>query len=167
MEEEPPRSNTYPSYTPANLIALGSEIIVAQLLNIKVVDLERCVCHIGLLAWLRWFEEEGVVIGILQASINMEEAGNRIIISVDEVGRGQGQSCRVPVVHVLIHTLGVSHPVMTPAMHRRWARLKPLKTALARLVVLVINGKSLQIHGLLLLLLPSPDEMDWIAEWIG
>jgi hypothetical protein len=38
---------TYPPNPPAQLIALRSEIVMAKLLDIKVVDLECCMCYCG------------------------------------------------------------------------------------------------------------------------
>jgi hypothetical protein len=65
---------TYTTHSPAQLIALGLQEIVAHLLDVKVMNLERRVRDIRLAAHLRRLHKEGMMVRELKATVDVEEA---------------------------------------------------------------------------------------------
>lgn len=108
---------TCPANSPADLISLGSKIVMPKLLDIKVVNLESRVSYRGLVVPLDSLEEKGVVIGILEAPIDVKETGYWFPVFEHNIGGGKSQSLSIPVVHLLIGTLRISHTVVAPAMN--------------------------------------------------
>jgi hypothetical protein len=80
---------TYPAHTPAQLISFLRQMIVAELLNVEIVDLERCMGNVRLVARLYHLEEECVVIGVLGVTVDVEEARDRFVTTEHDIARDE------------------------------------------------------------------------------
>lgn len=58
---------------------------MTQLLDIKVMSFECRMSNLGLVAGLDPLKEEGMVIGVFQPTVNVEEAGDGLIVRVYNV----------------------------------------------------------------------------------
>lgn len=112
---------------------------MAQLLDVEIMDFKRGMRHLALLVWFHGLEEKGMMVGILQAPVNVEEADGGCLAAVDRIRRSKGQRSGIPVVHGVVTALCVSDALMAPTMDRGRPGLEVLELALPRLVVFLID----------------------------
>jgi hypothetical protein len=141
-------------------------VLVSKLLYIKVVHLESSVGDIRFMPWFHHLEEECMVVGILRASVDMEEAGDGFLAAEDNVAWCQGDSAGVPFEHLFVFALRVRDSVMTPSKDWSGTRLEALEFAFARLFVFVVDGELFELYGFRGLLLPAVDEMHEMSSRI-
>jgi hypothetical protein len=120
-------------------------MLVAELLDIKVVHFECGVSDVQLLAGLGHLEEKGMMIGEFKAAIDVEEAGDGVVVLVHDVRHGECQCLGVPVEELLVLSLGIRDTIVAPAVNRGWTVFEPLEPAFAGLLVLVVDGELLQM----------------------
>ena len=76
---------TYPPNTPAQLVALGSKVVMTELLGVKIMDFECRMCYRALLSRGSTLEEERVVIRVPLLAIDMEETGDGSLVFIDNI----------------------------------------------------------------------------------
>jgi hypothetical protein len=96
--------------------------------------------YISWLMRVSWLKEKGMVITVSQTTIDMEKAGDRHVVTLDEFGVGQSQCSGIPIVLRLVGSFGVGDPVVAPAMGGSRTWFESLEAALARLLVFIVHG---------------------------
>lgn len=140
---------------------------MAQMLDVEVMGLKRRMRNSRFVVRFDPLKEEGMVIYVLQTTIDMEEACDGLIVFVNDIRWSESESLGVPVIHLLIRAIWICHTVVTPAMNGSWAELKALEFALSWLFVLVIHDQCIQSWQFGLTLLLTMNEIDMVAYRVG
>lgn len=74
-----------PTNSPAQIVSLGRQKVVTQLLYVEVMNLECRMCDMRVQVRLRWLEEERMMVGVVVASIDVKEDLDSLAVSVDDV----------------------------------------------------------------------------------
>lgn len=119
---------------------------MTELLDVEIMDLKRCVGDLRCLAGFRALEKERVMVCVLKAAINVEEARYGFAIFVYDIRWCQGQILCVPVVHGLICAGRVGDAAMTPFVHRCGPGVEALELALPGLLVFEVHNEFFEVR---------------------
>lgn len=86
------------SQRPNTVYTLITKMLMPQLLDIKIMNLERRMRNIKLLTRFCRLKKERMVIRVFQPSVNMEEACDRFRVSVHDIRRRECDCGGIPVI---------------------------------------------------------------------
>jgi hypothetical protein len=123
--------------------------------------------HVRFLARLRRLEEKGMVVRKPLPMVNVEEACDWLVISVNKVGRREPNDLGVPVEHHLVVAFWICHSIVAPSIDGRRAGLKTLESSNTWLLVFVIYNELFEVHRFLLLLRLAVYEVNFVTGGVS
>jgi len=94
--------------------------------------------------------------------VNVEEACDWFVISVNKIGRRELNDLGVLAEHQLIMAFWICDSIVAPSIDGRRAGLKTLESSNTWLLVFVIYDKHFEVHMLLLLLPLAVHKMNFV-----
>ena len=147
-------SQDMPPHAPDALIPFLRQPLVPQALRVEVVHFERTMVYMR--CGIRR-QEDSVVIRIPLAQIDMRENRHILLPPILRIHRQKIRRHDIKRPRIPLHLrLEIPHtkPIMPQLMHRRGARLEPLKPRHSRLFRLVVGRQDLRVRAGFLLHLP-------------
>ena len=140
---------------------------MSELLDIKVMNLKCRMGHGRFLARLRRLEEKGMVVCKPLPMVNVEEACDWFVISVNKIGRREPNDLGVPVEHQLVMAFWICDSIVAPSIDGRRAGLQTLESSNTWLLVFVIYDEPFEVHMLLLLLPLAVHEVNFVTGGVS